>query len=239
MKTVVFEVWSDYAHFRKPYTTTSALSFAVPPITAAAGLVGAIMGIESGGFGRSSHLPFLRQHRGKFAVSLGSGGISKTKFNVNYLKTKPDKRGRSIQVPVELVREPRYRLYVSLADELLTELTKSLQNGACYYTPYLGLSEFIATFKFIDLVEFKNIPVPAEVHSLVPLDWFVLEIEPGKRYFRETHSVDMDGRRRVARYVELAYEGSGKAIRVASAKTEEAQVWEGNVGGSIERVVFL
>jgi len=68
MKAVVFDVWSDYAHFRKPYTTTSSLTFTLPPPTAIAGLVGAIMGVESGGFGRSQHIPFFRKHQARFQL---------------------------------------------------------------------------------------------------------------------------------------------------------------------------
>jgi CRISPR-associated protein Cas5h len=58
MKVLVFDITSDYAHFRKPYTTTSALTYSVPPRTAIVGLVGNIIGVKSGGFGKSEHLGF-------------------------------------------------------------------------------------------------------------------------------------------------------------------------------------
>jgi len=59
MKVLVFDVSSDYAHFRQPYSTTSSLTYAIPPRTAIFGLIGAILGIDSGGFGRSNHFKSL------------------------------------------------------------------------------------------------------------------------------------------------------------------------------------
>lgn len=48
-KMLVFDVWGDYAHFRRFYTTTSPLSFPIPPRTALCGLIGAIIGLEKEG----------------------------------------------------------------------------------------------------------------------------------------------------------------------------------------------
>ena len=43
---VVFEVSGQMAMFRKPYTTTSSISFAFPPPTAIAGLISGIADIN-------------------------------------------------------------------------------------------------------------------------------------------------------------------------------------------------
>ena len=45
---VMFDCSSDMALFRKPYTTTSSVSFAFPPPSAIAGLVSAIIGLDNG-----------------------------------------------------------------------------------------------------------------------------------------------------------------------------------------------
>lgn len=44
---VIFDCSSDIAMFRKPYTTTSSVSFAFLPPTAAAGLICAIIGEDN------------------------------------------------------------------------------------------------------------------------------------------------------------------------------------------------
>ena len=47
-KVIVFDIWGNYAHFRKPYTTTSPLTYSIPSRTVLTGIIGAIMGIEKG-----------------------------------------------------------------------------------------------------------------------------------------------------------------------------------------------
>src|ERR671919_120081 len=43
---VVFDVWSSFAYFRRPYTTTNALTYDFMPRSSIEGLVGAILGIQ-------------------------------------------------------------------------------------------------------------------------------------------------------------------------------------------------
>ena len=45
-KIIIFDIWGDYAHFKKPYTTTSPLTYSIPSRTALTGIIGAIMGIR-------------------------------------------------------------------------------------------------------------------------------------------------------------------------------------------------
>lgn len=44
----VFEVSGRMAMFRKPYTTTSSVSYPFPPPTALAGMIAAILGYDNG-----------------------------------------------------------------------------------------------------------------------------------------------------------------------------------------------
>lgn len=238
MKAVVFDVWSDYAHFRKPFSTTSSLSFILPPVTAIAGLVGAIMGIESGGFGRSKHIPYLREHNGQFAVRLLKPA-NKTRVSLNYLKTKDDGKGRSIQVPIELIREPAYRIYVTLEEGLLSKLVDKLQRQETHYTPCLGLSELIAAFRFVDLLELSPVELPAQVDTVVPLDFFEIEIEAGKEYLKETHSTDMDQNRQVTSFLTMAYERTRKSIKVMGTKNANHAVWGGKIEDRWENMIFV
>ncbi len=45
-KLLVFDIGSEYGHFRKFNTTTSPLTYSIPTRPAIAGLLGAILGIE-------------------------------------------------------------------------------------------------------------------------------------------------------------------------------------------------
>lgn len=44
-KLLCFDIWADYAHFKKYYTTTSPLTFSIPPKTSIYGIIGAILGM--------------------------------------------------------------------------------------------------------------------------------------------------------------------------------------------------
>ena len=44
---VAFDLNAPIAMFRRPYTTTSSVSFPIPPPTAVAGLLGAIIGLPN------------------------------------------------------------------------------------------------------------------------------------------------------------------------------------------------
>jgi CRISPR-associated protein, Cas5h family len=45
-RVIVFDVWGDYAHFRKNYSTSSPLTYSFPPRTALSGLIGAVVGLD-------------------------------------------------------------------------------------------------------------------------------------------------------------------------------------------------
>ena len=45
---LAFDIAGPIAMFRRPYTTTSSVSFPLPPPTAVAGLIGAIVGLNNG-----------------------------------------------------------------------------------------------------------------------------------------------------------------------------------------------
>ena len=44
MKCLVFDIKGDYGHFKKYYTTSSPLTFSIPPRTTVSGMIGALIG---------------------------------------------------------------------------------------------------------------------------------------------------------------------------------------------------
>jgi CRISPR-associated protein Cas5h len=56
---LAFDISSDYANFRQPYSTTSSWTNAILPETAALGIVGEFR-YDSGGFGQSKHIAELK-----------------------------------------------------------------------------------------------------------------------------------------------------------------------------------
>lgn len=236
MKVLVLDITSDYAHFRKPYTTTSALTYSIPPRTAVLGIIGSILGISSGGLGKSEHSKFFETNNVRSGIRLLTT-IKKTTFNLKYLHTKS---GGSILVPVECVVSPIYRLYVSGNENLLTKLENMVKNKECYYTPYLGISEFIASVSYVGVFEGNHVDeIPTFVDSVVYLfDEGEIKFESGLTLFHETHAVRMDCERKVREYSEIVYEENGKKIQLLR-KSEKTSVISLVIGEQKEAIMLV
>jgi CRISPR-associated protein Cas5h len=80
-KILVFDIWSEYAHFRKFYTTTSPLTFSIPPRTALCGLMGALLGLS-----KETYLKNFPKTKARFAVKL-LNPVKKVRFSENLIDT--------------------------------------------------------------------------------------------------------------------------------------------------------
>ena len=68
---VIFDCSSSMAMFRKPYTTTSSVSFAFPPPSAVAGLIAAIVGIDNGAWDGGAKAAYWNELAGtRIALSI-------------------------------------------------------------------------------------------------------------------------------------------------------------------------
>ncbi len=107
-KCIVFEVWGDWAHFRKIYTTSSPLSYSIPPRTAIAGLISAIIGND-----KNQYYDCFTKDQAWIAVRI-INPIKKFRIGLNLINTKTAKMFAQIkertQVRQEIVKHPRYRI---------------------------------------------------------------------------------------------------------------------------------
>ena len=62
---LVFDIEGDMALFRKPYTTTSMVSYPFPPPTAVAGMLGAIVGINHEASQNAKNARYWGQNEGR------------------------------------------------------------------------------------------------------------------------------------------------------------------------------
>lgn len=172
-QVVVFDVWSKYAYFRRPYTTTTALTFNIVPRTAIEGLIGSILGFKSeevyskllhseigiGLLNEVKKIPFSTTHiHSDFWSEMNS-----------YLEgTKIQKKIFHTRVNLELLVEPKYRIFF-YDENLSNDLSTFLRNHKTIFTPYLGTSSMIANFSYIGNFEYdsarkKNV----DVFSIIP-----------------------------------------------------------------------
>ncbi len=228
MDVLTFDIWGDYAHFRQPYSTTSTLTYAIPPRTVVLGIIGAIVGIDSGGFGKSEHMVFFEKRNAEVGINPLSP-LEKTRLNMNYSYTKADariKHALHIQVPVEMVRSPRYRIYFSADDPSLMEaLRKHLNSHESFYTPYLGISELIAKTSTALVCSGERVSGDVELASVVFLyEDLHIHLKPELKLFRETQALRMSEHRHIEEYVDVLYEAECRKLFVSSEEKRFVRV---------------
>jgi CRISPR-associated protein Cas5h len=222
-KVLVFDIWGDFAHFKRIETTTSPLTYPFPIGTALSGLVAAIIGLE-----RDSYYEMFSRLNFAFGVRI-LNPIRKTRINLNFINTKYGFRLWDVirhgkpphtQIPLEFIRNPKYRIYLHISSSLADvhkKLKKYLEEHETVYTPYLGISELLANFRFIGEFDAKltKIKGEEEIHSVISIPDIRIVLEEGKRYGREIIPLYMDKERRVIEYGDMIYEANSRSIRIS------------------------
>lgn len=240
-EVLVLELYGDYGHFRKNYTTSSPLTHGVPPRTATAGLLGAIGGLPNKG--ETSYQNVFSPTQSDISV-VPCNPVRKQRINKNMLKVKdetqrlttlrnPPENIERNQVPFEFLREPRYRIYFRIDDdELLEKYENLLDEGKSVYTPYLGMSELIAEYDYLGRVSLEEKSGTAQIDSVINKDVHSPVFEEGKKYQRENASMAMDNDRVVQTFSDMMYESTADSIRV-----KDAEYYEASETG--DRITFL
>ncbi|WP_080053899.1 CRISPR-associated protein Cas5 [Spirosoma aerolatum] len=164
---LIFDIWGDYAHFKKIYATTSAVSYAIPPKTSLYGYLGAVLGLSKID---SAYLNTFANKQCLLGISVRNPIVMK-RLGVNLrstLKRVDDSAKPSL---VEYVYKPRYRLFVWHQDEtVLQTLKKAIKSHTCVYTPSLGLADLPSNFEWIGEVTVKahRSADTVAIHSVIP-----------------------------------------------------------------------
>jgi len=233
-KMLVFDVWGDYAHFRRYYTTTSPLSFPIPPRTALCGLIGAIIGLEKE---ENDYLKYFPTESAHIALRL-LNPIKKTIIAENLINTKNargpgmnliNQKGGRTQIRFEFLKDQKYRIYffsIDTGDSLYQKLKYNLINHKTKYTPCLGLSENIANFSFIgefkiNILHCKNDYV--SIDTVLPLQKISkkegIMFEREGEYFSIRIPVELNTERVVTKYRDIIFDRNGRPIKAQLTET--------------------
>ena len=218
-KIIIYDIGGEYAHFKKPYTTTSPLTYSIPSRTALTGIIGAIMGIR-----KDKNNEDLNYSKCNLSIRI-MNPIKKTIINQNLINTKTAEKmsrmkskGGRTQIRIENLKDVKYRIYVEIFSEKEhNDLLSRLKNHSPVFTPSLGISENLANFSFIEEVEYKKEMGDIKLHSVLNIEKIQPQnviFEEGKEYFVDTYSLEMQEDREVLKYGEILIERKGQEIAV-------------------------
>ncbi len=209
----VFEVSGPFAMYRKPYTTTSSVSFPIPPPTAVAGLLAAILGMDNGGGGQScaaAYWPALAGTRIAIQRLNATAWFSTT---INFSNTKDPQKSPHIRVKHQFVKDPHFRIFVQGGIE--TRLREMLAAGEFIYTPTLGIASAIADITYCGAFEFDGQAAPVgkevAVASALPLQsdqQSTIDFLKTGGILQDAFPFRLDGRRALQETLHLLYPSS-------------------------------
>lgn len=248
-KILVFDIFSEYGFFKKPWAITSPLTFMVPPYSTVAGMLGAIVGCNKRklfvNVNKEEYLKvFSKQNFGiavgivnplyisTSIISVGmnllntkSDGLGFNENLMNYVRNINNPKFKNInvhtQIRFDLIKNPRYRLYVTCFNDNFSKtfekLCEYVKEHKSVYTVCMGLSEFIADLEFIGLFDYEIIKNSKQ--SKIPISSLIVKskinniyLQNGLKYMKEEKvPIDMTPER-IATYEDIIYEIHGKYV---------------------------
>lgn len=203
MKGVVFDLVGTLAHFRKPDTTATHMTYPFITPTAVKGLVGAVLGLED--FVTKDQVG-IRLMRPVYTVSQQMSMLGKDTGTVFNRPT-----------TVEMLVNPYYRIYYT-GEEYVDQLIDYLSKGYAVYPTYLGTA--YALTKPVLVCTCDKVRVIQEINDF--LDTFTvvpslmvseLRFHEGCNYCRAGGFLfEYKGGREFEKSVDFIYEQEGKKI---------------------------
>ncbi|MCF7936816.1 MAG: type I-B CRISPR-associated protein Cas5b [Synergistales bacterium] len=164
---VAFDVQSSMAMFRKGYTTTSSISYPIPPPTALGGLVAAILGIDTGAADHAAKAAYWGRLGGTSVAYRLLRPVRWFRSTLNFTNSKNPQVNPRIQIKHQFLSSPAYRVYVRGGVE--EELREHLERGSSIFTPYLGVAYAIAELSYVGAFPCREVEEPSpEVASVLP-----------------------------------------------------------------------
>ncbi len=236
---LIFDISSEYGHFRKYNTTTSPLTYSIPTRTAIAGILGAIGGVErevADGVYPDGVIPvqeLFSKENADIAVQIikpvKKENAAMNLLNIEkksdfYLIEKRKNHHPRTQINFELLRDIKYRIFFAMDSNkaMFNELTERIKNKRHHFSPYLGLAQFTALVEYIDkkeavLRENKKNEI-VEIITAVNLSFLEEEENPvefdySAMYSANNMPIEMNRIREVQEYSEVLIEKNGKSIK--------------------------
>lgn len=211
MKVLAFDVKGKLAHFRRPDTTATQMTYPFITPTAAKGLVGAILGITdfvtADKVGVQLLQPVLTVSQQMSMLGKDGG----TSFN------RP--------TTMELLVNPAYRIYYA-GEQYTNDLLEHLKAERSVYPTYLGSAYALTKpllYRVYEDAELLSPPDRIITQGIVPIE--VIEeviFEPDRYYCRAGGFLrEYRGERTFEKSIDFLYEREGKPITIAVKQDKE------------------
>ena len=161
MKGLIFTAKSNYARFRRPYTTTSALSYTLIHPIAVKGLIGSMLGIDYDN---------LYNYTNDLKIGIQVlNELHKDTQSFNLIANANNNKNKNFQSSIEFLRDVNYRIFVSGDDNKVEALYKVIISKRFTFTPYLGNSENIASINLEGIYDVRNTSNDI-CHTVIPIN---------------------------------------------------------------------
>lgn len=109
MKVLAFDIWGEYAHYKKIYATTSAVSYCLPTKTSLYGYISTILGFEKN---NNQYLKYFQDKECLIGIQIMKP-IVMQRININLRATFGRMKPTDNRKPtmMEFVYQPMYRIY--------------------------------------------------------------------------------------------------------------------------------
>jgi len=229
-KLLVFDIWGDYAHFKKIYATTSAVSYIIPPKTSMYGYIGAILGLKKQD---NEYLSSFKEGACKMALQIVSPIImQRINTNLRSVLGRMKEGGNRKPTMVEYVYKPHYRIFLHHKDPTLYESLKvHLKEHKSVYTPTLGLANLISNFEFIGEFHFTStLNSNLAIQTVIPKSKFVrFDVAASFKNNNEIvemsqYAVEMDVERNVTKRDDILLDRKGYAIQAEVLESQQVNI---------------
>ena len=234
-KLLVFDIWGDYAHFKKIYATTSAVSYTIPPKTSMYGYIGAILGLKKQ---HNDYLNSFKEGDCRIALQIVSPLVmQRINTNLRSVLGRMKANGNRKPTMVEYVYKPHYRIFFQHKDDDLYESLKShLKEHKAVYTPTLGLANLISNFEFIGEFNFTTeLNSNLAIQTVIPKSKFVrFDIAASFKNNNEIvelsqYAVEMDIERNVTKRDDILLDRKGHPIQAEVLESQQVNINDQNL----------
>jgi len=218
-QVLIFDVWGYYAHFRRFYTTTSPLTFPIPPRTALCGLIAAIIGKEKE---NNEYLRYFTLNDASIGLRL-LNPVKKVIIAENLIDTEKSPKSfyniKRTRIRFEFLKDQKYRIYFHHTDKnIYQQLKENVISHKSVYTPCLGLSENIANFEFVGEFKVKSEVSGdyVQINSVLPTEKIAgeqgINFNIEGDYFSIRVPIELNLDRVVTKYGDIFFERTGKSV---------------------------